>query len=90
LITLLLSFKSNAQTPGLRTWSPFSAKDQLNKSTFFLAEAQLRSQQFYNNFSYHEYKVGMGFNFPKNGSVFLAAGYRNRFRYRLNAIYPIN
>ncbi len=141
MMALLFCNKSKAQTPGLGSWSVISAKYQLTKSTFFLAEAQLRSQQFYNNFNYHEYKVGVGYNFPKNGSVFLAAGhyttyqpdgnfknphlanefriweqfilnnninrlklehryrleqrftalgYRNRLRYRLNAIYPIN
>ncbi len=140
-MALLFCNELHTQTSGLGTWSIISTKYQVSNQYFFLFETQIRSQQIYNNFNYYESKAGMGYNFPKNGSVLIAAGhyttyqpdgnfknpttgnefriweqfilnnninrlklehryrleqrftasgYRNRFRYRLNAIYPIN
>jgi hypothetical protein len=131
----------HAQTPGLGTWNVISSKYTFNKKWSAFFEAQLRSQQFYDNFHYHEFKGGVGYNLPKNLSLLFAVGkyntyqptgsfktpmlaneiriwqqlvlnnninrlkiehryrfeqrfvndtYRNRFRYRLNAILPIN
>ncbi|MBX9733612.1 MAG: DUF2490 domain-containing protein [Chitinophagaceae bacterium] len=138
---LLGAFNTNAQTPGLGTWSIISTKYTFNKKWSGFFEAQIRSQQFYVDYNYHEYKSGVGYNLPKNISLLFAIGkyntyqftgnfktpmlineirtwqqlvlnnninrlkiehryrfeqrfvndiYRNRFRYRLNAILPIN
>jgi hypothetical protein len=131
---------ANAQTDGLGTWNVVNLRKTFNSKWNGFFEAQIRSQQFYNDFSYHEYKGGIGYNFGKQFSVVLAAGqyvtytphgnldtvtnsefrlwqqftltnninrlkiehryrteqrwassgYRNRFRYRLNTIIPIN
>ncbi len=140
-MAFLFATNAYSQTPGLGTWSVISTKYTFNKQWNVFFEAQLRSQSFYNNFHYHEYKGGIGYNFPKSISAilamghyvtyqtdgnfkspqitnefriweqfvlnnninrlkiehryrieqrFLTDGYRNRFRYRLNALYPIN
>jgi hypothetical protein len=133
--------RTKAQTPGLGTWNVISSKYTFNKKWSAFFEAQLRSQQFYSNYHYHEFKGGVGYSLPKNVSILFAIGkyntyqptgsfktpmladeiriwqqlvlsnninrlkiehryrfeqrfindtYRNRFRYRLNAILPIN
>lgn len=139
---LMTAISLSAQTPGLGTWNVLSSKWTLDKKWSVFAEAQTRSQQFFGNFSYYEAKAGVGYDFPKNGSILLAMGhymtyqpdgnfktpvatnefriweqfvlsnnidrlklehryrveqrffsngtYRNRFRYRLNAIIPFH
>jgi hypothetical protein len=58
----------------LGTWNLINlSKDFDGKWTSFF-EAQIRSQQLYNNFFYHEYKGGFGYNVAKNFNVTLAAG----------------
>ncbi len=140
LLAFFVVFQTYGQTPGLGTWNVLNGKFTFNKtwSTFF--EAQVRSQKFYYDFSYHEYKGGIGYNFRKQLSVVLAmgqyvtysptanfksvqtsefrtwqqftlindidrvklehryrieqrffsSGFRNRFRYRISAILPLN
>jgi hypothetical protein len=141
LMAFLFIAKAKGQTPGLGTWSVVSSKYTFGIHWNVFFETQLRSQSFYNNFHYHEYKGGVGYNFQKRISAILAMGhyvtyqpdgnfkspqlgnefriweqfvlnnninrlkiehryrieqrftkdgYRNRFRYRLNALYPIN
>ena len=141
MMALFLSVNTIAQTSGLGTWNVLTTKFTFNKKWSALAEVQARSQKFFDNFSYYEYKAGIGYNFPKSFSVLLAMGryatfqpdgnfktpnvtefrtwqqfvltnnigrvkiehryrieqrflstgeYRNRFRYRLNAIVPLN
>ncbi|TAH06818.1 MAG: DUF2490 domain-containing protein [Sphingobacteriia bacterium] len=132
---------TDAQTPGLGTWNVATGRYTINAKWNVFFETQLRSQQAYHHFNYHEYKGGIGYNFPKKISLvaamghyttyqpdgdfkspvinsefrlwqqlilnnylsrvklehryrfeqrFTSSGYRNRFRYRLNAIIPIN
>ncbi|TDH29220.1 DUF2490 domain-containing protein [Segetibacter sp. 3557_3] len=140
LLAFFISIQVNGQTPGLGTWNVINGKFTFNNkwSTFF--EAQARSQKFYYDFHYHEYKGGIGYNFRKQLSVvvamgqyvtyspdanfktvqtsefrtwqqftvtndidrvklehryrveqrFFSSGFRNRFRYRVNAILPLN
>ncbi|TAF55717.1 MAG: DUF2490 domain-containing protein [Sphingobacteriia bacterium] len=136
-------FAASAQIPGgVGGWYVLSAKKNFNKKWFAIAEAQVRSLKVNRAFSYHEYKFGVGYNFPKNISLVLAGGryttyqfdekefstpvqndefriwqqlvlnnnwgrvklehryrfeqrftsqgYRNRFRYRINLLYPFN
>lgn len=130
-----------AQTPGMGTWNVATGRYTINAKWNVFFETQLRSQQAYHHFNYHEYKGGIGYNFPQKISLvaamghyttyqpdgdfkspvinsefrlwqqlilnnylsrvklehryrfeqrFTSNGYRNRFRYRLNAIIPIN
>lgn len=73
-MALFLIKNVDAQTPGLGTWNLINfSKDFDSKWTSFF-EAQIRSQQLYNNFFYHEYKGGFGYNIAKNFNATLAAG----------------
>lgn len=140
---LFISIQSYAQTDGLGTWNVLTSKLTFNKKLFTMAEVQVRSQHMYKDFTYYEYKAGIGYNFPKSLSAMLAmghymtydplaagnfkgniqnnefriweqfvlenninrvkiehryrieqrftsTGYKNRFRYRLNTIIPLN
>jgi len=49
----------------LGAWNIFSFKLNLNKNWSLFQEAQVRSQQFYRNFSYYEIKGGVGYTFKK-------------------------
>ena len=135
------SFYITAQTPGLGTWNALTGRFNLNSKWHAFVELQLRSQQTFHHFNYHEVKGGIGYNFLPNFSGLIgtgryvtypvtenfgtpilqseqrvwqqfiynhnfdrvriehrlraeqrytSAGYRNRFRYRINAIVPIN
>jgi hypothetical protein len=129
-----------AQHP-LGAWNIVSLKLNLDKNWSLFQEVQLRSQLFYDNFSYYEIKGGASYSFKKRYSVlagfgrfttysdgdsfkkpyvnkewrlweqFLVnnylgrlklenrvrieqrwtsnVGYRNRFKYRLNAVLPL-
>ncbi|MBV9987864.1 MAG: DUF2490 domain-containing protein [Chitinophagaceae bacterium] len=141
VMALFIVCRAGAQTDGLGTWNVISGKMSFSKNWNAYFEAQLRSQQFVHDFSYYEYKGGIGYNFPTNGSIlaaighyvtyqpegdfkdpkindefriweqfvlnnnigrlklehryrieqrFTSAGYRNRFRYRLNALLPFH
>jgi len=145
LITIGAFFYSTyfltAQTPGLGTWNSLTGRFNLTSKWHAFVELQLRSQQTFHDFNYHEVKGGIGYNFLPNLSGLIgtgryvtypvtenfgtpilqseqrvwqqiiynlnlngvrlenrlraeqrytSAGYRNRFRYRINAIVPIN
>lgn len=135
------TFQLQAQTPGLGTWNVLTGRFNYNSKWHGFIELQLRSQQTYNHFNYHEVKGGIGYmitptisalvgtgryvtyqvndNFKTpflvsenrlwqqiiwNNSFesfriehrlraeqrYTSAGYRNRFRYRISAIVPLN
>jgi len=135
------TFYLTAQTPGLGTWNALTGRFNLTSKWHAFVELQMRSQQTYHDFNYHEVKGGIGYNFLPNLSGLIgtgryvtypvnenfgnpilqseqrvwqqliynlnikrvrvehrlraeqrytSAGYRNRFRYRINAIVPIN
>ncbi len=135
------SFYLTAQTPGLGTWNVLTGRFNYNSKWNAFIEFQLRSQQTFNHFNYHEVKGGIGYainpaltavigtgryityqlndNFKTPFLVsenriwqqliwnqsfnnfriehrlraeqrYTSNGYRNRFRYRLSAIIPIN
>jgi len=140
VMALFFSLQAFNQTPGLGTWNVLNIKNNFNERWNAFFEAQTRSQQFYYDFNYHEYKGGIGYNIAKQFNITLAAGqyvtyrpdgnfktvtnsefrlwqqftlsnnlgrvkiehryrteqrwlsagYRNRFRYRLNTVIPIN
>ncbi len=130
-----------AQTPGLGTWNVLTGRFNYNSKWNAFIELQLRSQQTFNHFNYHEVKGGIGYaihptltavigtgryityqlndNFKtpflvtenrlwqqliwnqsfKNVRIehrlraeqrYTSNGYRNRFRYRLSGIIPLN
>ncbi|WP_176112987.1 DUF2490 domain-containing protein [Sediminibacterium ginsengisoli] len=75
-MALLLSLAGQAQvkTDGLGTWNVISGKINFNSKWNAFGEAQLRSQQFFNGFSYYEYKGGIGYNIQKNLTVLVGVG----------------
>ena len=140
-LALLFCNTGFTQTPGLGTWNVLNAEFSFTDKWKLFSELQVRSQKFYNHFSYHEIKggvsydindkasalVGMGqyvtydptgnFKSPVSNSEFriweqftltnnldrlklehryraeqrfTSSGFRNRFRYRLNSIIPLN
>lgn len=131
----------HAQTPGLGTWNVLTGRFNYNSKWHGFIELQLRSQQTYHHFNYHEVKGGIGYMITPTLSAlvgtgryvtyqvnddfktpflvsenrlwqqiiwnksfesfriehrlraeqrFTSAGYRNRFRYRISAIVPLN
>ncbi len=129
------------QTPGLGTWNVLTGRFNYNSKWHGFVELQLRSQQTYDHFNYHEVKGGIGYmitpslsalvgtgryvtyqvndNFKSPFLVsenriwqqliynqnflgfriehrlraeqrYTSSGYRNRFRYRLSAVIPLN
>jgi hypothetical protein len=74
LVALFFTVASNGQTKGLGTWSLVNAKVTFNYRLSAFFEAQVRSQKFFNHFSYHEYKGGVGLNFKKQLAIVLAMG----------------
>jgi hypothetical protein len=73
-VVVILSTTVAAQTPGLGTWNLVNVTADLKKNWTGFFEAQIRSQKFYNNFHYHEYKGGIGYDVAKNFNITLAAG----------------
>lgn len=130
-----------AQTPGLGTWNVLTGRFNYNSKWSAFVELQLRSQQTFDHFNYHEVKGGIAYainpfltalvgtgryityqvtdNFKTPFLVsenriwqqliwnqsfqlfriehrlraeqrFTSNGYRNRFRYRISGIVPLN
>lgn len=141
LVAFIISAQAGyTQTKGLGSWNVVSGMYTLDQRWKIFGEAQIRSQQFYSDFNYYEYKGGIGYNLKQNGWVllgmgkydtyqptgdfvkpnttefriwqqlvlnndinrlklehryrveqrFISSGYRNRFRYRINALLPFN
>jgi hypothetical protein len=141
LMALLFSTSSFSQNDKLGTWNIVNIQYNHSKKWNAFFENQFRSQKMFDDFYYHELKVGVGYNVSdklsllvgnglyqtySNGGNFkspvltseyrtweqvtltnnigrlklehryrieqrwLSQGYRNRFRYRLNAILPLN
>jgi hypothetical protein len=135
------SLQLQAQTPGLGTWNVLTGRFNYNSKWHGFIELQLRSQQTYDHFNYHEVKGGIGYMITPSLSALIgtgryvtyqvnddfkspflvsenrlwqqfiwnqpfesfriehrlraeqrytSAGYRNRFRYRISAIVPLN
>jgi hypothetical protein len=131
----------SAQTPGLGTWNVLTGRFNYNSKWNAFIELQLRSQQTFDHFNYHEVKGGIGYAINSSLSAIVGTGryityqlndnfktpflvsenriwqqlvwnqsfqkfriehrlraeqrytsngYRNRFRYRISGIVPIN
>lgn len=140
IAVFFIRITANAQQDKLGSWNIVNLVYKPSRHFSAFAEVQARSQRFYEDFSYHEEKAGIGYNVPKKFAVLFALGnyrtyaypgtfkslqtrefrmweqlvinsninslridhryrieqrwvngvYRNRFRYRINAIIPIN
>ncbi len=74
LMALFFSMNALAQTDGLGTWNLLNVKKTFNEKWNAFFEGQLRSQKIYNDFNYHEYKGGIGYNIAKQFNITVAAG----------------
>lgn len=141
VLELLFAISAFSQNDKTGTWNIVNIQYNHNKNWNFFFENQFRSQKLFDDFYYHELKVGVGYNasdklalLAGNGLYqtysiggnfkspvltseyrtweqltltnnigrlklehryrieqrWLSQGYRNRFRYRLNAIFPLN
>ena len=72
-LLLLLGNLSFAQT-GTGAWNVLSFKLNLNKNWSAFSEVQLRSQRFYDDFSYYEIKGGASYSFKKRFSALAGFG----------------
>jgi hypothetical protein len=67
-------FTASAQNKSFGAWNILSFKLNLDKHWSVFQESQLRSQLFYNNFSYYEIKGGASYSLRKNIAVLAGGG----------------
>lgn len=80
----------NVSSQSLGTWQTLQVKYKFNQNLSLLAEAQLRSLKFYDNFHYHEFKGGVEFKPNKLIRVALAAGKYDTYNESGNFSEPKN
>lgn len=73
---LLTNIGTFAQTtaPGLGSWTVLTLRGKIKSNIYYLFETQARSNRFYNQFFYHEFKGGLGVNVNKRFSLFIGSG----------------
>ena len=74
LLFLFTTHSVSGQTHKLGAWNIVNYKLNLTRQWGLFAETQLRSQLFYDNFSYYEIKGGASYNFKKNLSTAVGLG----------------
>jgi hypothetical protein len=62
------------QTPGLGTWNVLTGRFNYNSKWHGFVELQLRSQQTYDHFNYHEVKGGIGYMITPSLSALIGTG----------------
>lgn len=76
----LLGTPLNAQQNTLGSWNILNVRYNVSKRWALFGEGQVRSLGFYNNFHYHEYKLGATYELLPNFRVSLAAGDYDTYR----------
>jgi hypothetical protein len=89
LIFLSNTFSSKAQSSEIGSWNILSIKHKFNNKFGLLAEGQIRSLKFYNNFHYYEYKAAIDYNPTKTLQLTLGIGDYNTFSEGGNFKTPI-
>lgn len=93
LLTIMLCFSINAiyaQAVELGSWNIVNLKYNYDEKWSVFGEGQLRSLQFYSDFHYYEYKVGMNYKFHKNVKFTLGAGSYQTYKEGGNFVLPKN
>lgn len=80
----------NAQKLTIGTWNILNIRYQWSEKWSVFGEAQLRSLQLYNQFHYHEWKVGALWQFDPKASFALAFGEYDTYREGGNFVTPKN
>ena len=93
LLTIMLCFSIHtlsAQAVELGSWNIVNLKYNYDEKWSVFGEAQLRSLQFYNDFHYYEYKVGINYKFHKNVTFTAGAGSYQTYKEGGNFVLPKN
>jgi long-subunit fatty acid transport protein len=80
----------SAQAVELGSWNILNLKYSYDEKWSFFGEGQLRSLQFYSDFHYYEYKVGINYKFHKNVKLTLGAGSYQTYKEGGNFVLPKN
>lgn len=88
---IILALSANAQTtaPGLGSWTALNLRGKIGGPFYFMFEAQARSDDFYHNFFYHEYKGGAGLNLNKRFAIFVGVGKYDTYTKGGNFMRPL-
>lgn len=92
-ITIILLFamtRLTAQSGDLGSWNILNVKYTHSEKLSLLAEAQLRSLKFYDNFHYYEYKAGINYKVQKSFQLTLGAGSYQTYKEGGNFVTPKN
>ena len=79
-----------AQLDGLGSWNILNIRYTLNQKWSFFGEGQVRSLLFYNNFHYHEYKVGFNYQLHPQMRAGLGIGDYDTYMEGGNFVTPKN
>jgi len=93
LITVMLCFSIHtisAQAVELGSWNILNLKFNYDEKWSVFGEGQLRSLQFYSDFHYYEYKVGINYKFHKNVKLTIGAGSYQTYKEGGNFVLPKN
>ncbi len=77
------------QSKELGSWNIINVKSKLNSNTTVVFEAQARSQSFYNNFFYHEYKGAVNFKLKKGFELLFGLGHYTTYQFEGNFKKPL-
>jgi hypothetical protein len=80
----------SAQAVELGSWNILNLKYNYDDKWSVFGEGQLRSLQFYSDFHYYEYKVGINYKFHKNVKLTLGAGSYQTYKEGGNFVLPKN
>lgn len=75
--------------PGLGSWTVLNLRGTIKGKFRYMAEAQLRSTKFYNNFFYYEYKGGVSYRINKSFSFLTGIGKYNNYTVGGNFMRPL-
>lgn len=93
LIIIMLCFSIHtisAQAVELGSWNILNLKYSYDEKWSFFGEGQLRSLQFYSDFHYYEYKVGINYKFHKNVKLTIGAGSYQTYKEGGDFVLPKN
>ncbi len=91
LLSIILCFSINAisaQSVELGSWNILNLKYSYDEKWSVFGEGQLRSLQFYNDFHYYEYKVGINYKLHKNLKLTFGAGSYQTYKEGGNFVLP--
>lgn len=77
------------QSKELGSWNIINVKSKLSSNTTVVFEAQARSQSFYNNFFYHEYKGAINFKLKKGFELLFGLGHYTTYQFEGNFKKPL-